>query len=82
MIVETKRIIPVIHAKLFRTSSTEATVAVVWLASSSCLEMCNDDDAPMMDPKDAEASLVDIMSPTILPTIITAKIKLSGLAKV
>jgi hypothetical protein len=75
MKVETKRMIPVIHAKLNRTKYTEAIVAFVWLASSSCLEMCNEDDAPIMDLKDAEASFVDITSPTILPTVVAAKTK-------
>lgn len=77
MRVETRRMIPVIHAKLFRTSST-AIVALVWLASSSCLEMCNEDGAPIMDPKDAEASFVDITSPIIFPKLSQQKSKLSG----
>jgi len=66
MRVEKSRMIPVIHAKLFRTSTTEA-VALVWLASSSRLEMCNADGASIMDPKNDEASSVDITSPTIFP---------------
>ena len=66
MRVEKSRMIPVIHAKLFRTSTTEA-VALVWLASSSRLEMCNEDGASIMDPKNDEASSADITSPTIFP---------------
>lgn len=66
MRVETSRMIPVIHAKLFRTSTTEP-VALVWLASSSRLEMCNEDGASIMDSKNDEASFVDITSPAIFP---------------
>jgi hypothetical protein len=66
MRVETSRMIPVIHAKLFRTSTTEA-MSVVLLASSSRLEMCSEDGASIMDPKDDGASFVDITSPTIFP---------------
>ena len=72
MRVEKSRMIPVIHAKLFRTSTTEA-VALVWLASSSRLEMCNEDGASIMDPKNDEASSADITSPTIFPVQLTAK---------
>jgi hypothetical protein len=67
MRVETSRMIPVIHAKLFRTSTIEAIVALVWLASSSRLEMCNEDGASIMDPRNDEASCVDTTSPTIFP---------------
>lgn len=66
MRVETSRMIPVIHAKLFRTSTT-AAISLVLLASASRLEMCSEDGALIMDPKDDEASFVDITSPTILP---------------
>jgi len=65
MRVETSRMIPVIHAKLFLTSATEASF--VLLASSSRLEMCSEEGVSIMDPKDDEASFVDITSPTIFP---------------
>jgi hypothetical protein len=65
MRVETRRMIPVIHAKLFLTSiSEEAIVVLVWLVSFSHLEMCSEDAGPT---KDGEASFVDITNPTIFP---------------
>jgi hypothetical protein len=42
-------------------------MSVVLLASSSRLEMCSEDGASIMDPKDDGASFVDITSPTIFP---------------
>jgi len=78
MRVETSRMIPVIHAKLFLTSATEASF--VLLASSSRLEMCSEEGVSIMDPKDDEDSFADIISPTIFPIyfVVTAKNRLSS----
>ena len=71
MRVETRRMIPVIHARLNLTRYIAAieAVALVLDASASRLEICNEDSASMMDAKDVEASLADITSPTIFPIL-------------
>ena len=69
MIVDTRRMIPVVHAKLNLTRIIAAIVAepFVLLASASRLEICNEEGASMIDAKDVDASFVDITSPTIFP---------------
>lgn len=71
MNVDTRRIIPVIQAKVLLTSSTSESVVFVELDSSKNLKIRGVDFTSSNFPDCEESSLFNMMTPTILPEILS-----------